>query len=133
MNRNQIYLKVISVLVLIALGYMIGGIVFSIKKHRAVNNIVAMRWGDGKYGKSFYGARVFMVPRSIGYSVQARVSIGHSKDYWHDCGEIDQVQTYEEAVKKWGSITWKEDGLYIGGDPSSGGYHLPRSKLESHR
>ena len=135
MNRNRIYFKIVSVLVLIALGYMIGWIDFGIKKQKALNNIVAVSWGDGEGEQAFYGAYVFLVPEDGEYSVHAEVYIGRSTDYvnyFHDCGEIGRAKTDIEAVEKWGTIYWKEDGLYIG-DPSSGGYHLPRSELESHR
>ena len=51
---------------------------------------------------------------------------------WHDSGELAWVPTHEAAVKEWGTITWRDDGLHVGtGGP--GDYFLPRKRLESHR
>jgi hypothetical protein len=97
-----------------------------------VQRTVAMTWGGGKYGPAFYGAWVYEQPVSGGLSTRARVWIGHESDDWHDCGELGRVSTHEEAVEKWGTITWKEDGLHIGrGAPND--YFLARAVLEAHR
>jgi hypothetical protein len=93
---------------------------------------LAMQWGDGKYGASFYGAEVYVKPSGKGYSVRGRVQIGPGNPYFHDCGELGWVSNHGEAVKRWGRITWKEEGLYIGrGDADD--YFLPRKTIESHR
>jgi len=114
------------------LGYAIGWI-FGVERNKAMTNrIVAVSWGDGEYGEAFYGAYVYLVPESGDYSVRARIYIGRGNDYWHECGEIGRAETDVEAVEKWGTITWTDDGLNIG-DPASGGYHMLRTKLESHR
>jgi hypothetical protein len=96
-----------------------------------LERVVAMKWGDGKYGPSFYGAHVYLEPASNGYSVRARVYIGRGNDYFHDCGELGVVQTDSEAVAKWGKIDWREDGLHIGSGADE--YFLARAKLENHR
>lgn len=91
-----------------------------------------MNWGDGKYGKGFHGACVYLEPISDGYCVQAQVLIGRNNGMSLDCGELGRVKEDAEAVSKWGKITWRPDGLYIG----TGGvddFFLPRQKLEAHR
>lgn len=98
---------------------------------KKVDNIVAMSWGDGKYGAAFYGARVYLDPKPAGYSVRAIVHIGRGNDIFHDCGELGTVTNDAEAVARWGQITWAEDGLHIGAGTNA--YFLPRAKLESHR
>jgi len=90
-----------------------------------------MRWGDGKNGPSFYGAHVYLESRSSGYSVQARVYIGRGNDYFQDCGELGTVQTDAEAVARWGTIEWREDGLHIGSGTNQ--FFLARAKMESGR
>jgi len=98
---------------------------------KKVDNIVTMSWGGGKYGPAFYGARVYLEPKSPGYSVRAMVHIGRGNDMFHDCGELGTVTNGAEAVAKWGQITWAEDGLHIG--TGTNAYFLPRAKLERHR
>jgi hypothetical protein len=93
--------------------------------------IIAVQWGDGKYGLAFYGAFVYMAREPAFISVRARVFIGHGNDYWHDCGEIGRVQTEEEAIEKWGRIVWREDGVHIGDENT--GFVLPRRIVEQHR
>mgnify|MGYP001305539172 CR=1 FL=1 len=40
-------------------------------------------------------------------------------------------QTDSEAVTRWGTIDWREDGLHIGSGTNE--YFLARAKIESHR
>ena len=90
-----------------------------------------MSWGDGKYGPSFYGALVYLRSQNGGYSVRARVYIGRGNNYYHDCGEFGTVLAEPEAVARWGTIAWREDGLHIGEGTNE--FFLARSKLERHR
>ncbi len=96
-----------------------------------VSKLVAVSWGDGKYGKAFYGAFVYLEPREGGQSVKAQVQIGRGNPMFHECGELGHVATAEEAVAKWGKIDWQDDGLHIG--TGTNAFFLPRAKLESHR
>ncbi len=99
---------------------------------RASDRTIAMSWGDGKYGKNFYGARVYLVPDGSEYSVQARVLIGPGNGMSHDCGEIGRVRSAQEGIDRFGTIAWEEKGLTIG-DPAKDGFQLERKRIESHR
>ena len=92
-----------------------------------VDRVVAMAWGDGKYGKAFYGAQVYLEPVSGKYVVSARVHLGRGNDAYYDCGELGLANTADEAVARWGRIEFRADGLHIGD------YLLSRELLEAHR
>lgn len=96
-----------------------------------IDSIVAVSWGDGKYGEAFYGAEVYLEKQEKDYSVKARIHVGRGNSMYHDCGEIGRASTPEEAVSKFGEIKWSPEGLTIGSDESS--YFLARKRLESHR
>ena len=114
------------------LGYAFGWVSTRNDGIDAVQRVVAMSWGDGKYGKAFYGAEVYLVPTADRYSVRGRVWIGRGGGYFHDLGELGTVTQSEDAVVKWGKIEWSDAGLTIGpGAPNP--VVIPRAKLESHR
>ena len=117
--------------VALLVGFIVGWIRASSVGATRLERVVAMSWGNGKYGPSFYGAHVYLEPASSGYSVRARVYIGRGNDYFHDCGELGTAQTDSEAVARWGTIDWREDGLHIGSGTNQ--YFLARAKIESHR
>jgi hypothetical protein len=128
--RRFIPLLVVAVAALL-IGFVIGWIrAISVSAMR-LDRVVAISWGDGKFGPSFYGAHVYLEPVNSGYSVRARVYIGRGNNYFHDCGELGTVQTDSEAVARWGALDWREDGLHIGGGTNA--YFLARAKMESHR
>jgi hypothetical protein len=128
--RRFIPFFVVAVAALL-IGFVIGWIrAYSVCATR-LERVVAISWGDGKFGSSFYGVHVYLEPVSSGYSVRARVYIGRGNNYFHDCGELGTVQTDSEAVARWGTINWREDGLYIGSGTNE--YFLARAKMESHR
>jgi len=92
-----------------------------------MERVVAVAWGDGRYGEAFYGARVYLEPATVGYSVHAKVSIGRGDGYSFDCGIIGTAADDAAAVRRWGKIEFYPDGLHIGG------YFLPREQMEAHR
>lgn len=120
---NIIAFALILVLAAVVVGFMLNK-----RPWDLVENVVAMKWGDGKYGKAFYGAQVYLAPAPKGNSVRARVLIG-AESYYHDCGELAVVGTKEEAVARFSDIEWSEGGVTFG----KNGYFLPRARLESHR
>lgn len=125
-----------SVAVALILGFVSGLATANTSATVEIDRIVAMGWGDGKYGDAFYGALVYLEPQSSGYSVRANVyigqgNIGRGTSYIHDCGQLSTVKTHAEAVAQWGAIAWSEAGLRIGN--STSGYFLARDQLENHR
>lgn len=129
MRRLVPYFAVAGAALLI--GFIVGWLRASSVSATRLERVVAMSWGDGKFGPAFYGAHVYLEPASSGYSVRARVYVGRGNDYFHDCGELGTVQTDAEAVARWGAIDWREDGLHIGRGTNH--FCLPRAKMESHR
>jgi hypothetical protein len=121
----------VAIAALIA-GFAVGWVLSSGASAARLERVVAMSWGDGKYGPSLYGAHVYLVPAAgSGYSVRARVYIGRGNGYFHDCGELGTARTDSEAVARWGTIDWREDGLHIGSGPDH--FFLARVTMESHR
>lgn len=90
-------------------------------------NVIAMSWGDGKYGKAFYGAQVYTDAFNPPFTVRARVRIGPGNPMYHDCGVLGTAASFEDVVRKWGTIEWAPDGLRIGD------FFLPRARMEAHR
>lgn len=132
MKLRSTLLVLILAIVCLLLGYLTGWASTRGRDKEAVQRIVAMSWGDGKYGKAFCGAEVFLQSSGSTYSVRARIWIGRGNDYWHDLGELGTVSTPEQAVEKWGRIEWHPEDVTIGpGDPVP--VIVPRSKLEAHR
>jgi hypothetical protein len=97
-----------------------------------IDHVVAMSWGDGRYGKAFYGAHVYLISSGQEYEVHARVLLGRGNDYFHDLGLLGRVATPEDAVTQFGKIEWRPDGLHIG-DGQNFPVFLERARLESHR
>ena len=128
--KRFVYCVIIAVFALF-ICFVVGWIKSSHVNETRLDSVVAMSWGDGKYGAGFYGAHVYLDPVDTGFLVRARVYIGRGNDFFHDCGWIGTASTDAEAVAKWGRIEWREDGLHIGSGPNE--YFLPRVKLESHR
>ena len=96
-----------------------------------LDKIIAVKWGDGKYGKAFYGAEVYFDKKDNVYSVKARIRLGRGNDYFHECGEIGIAHSLEEAVLKYSDIEWTPEGLIIGKNESE--YFIKRSIIEAHR
>ena len=117
-------------------GYVTGWVRGQLPSERRIDRVVAMSWGDGRYGRAFYGAHVYLEPldEQPGYAVHVRVYIHRgtfSRSYFHDMGEIGRAASDEEAVARWGTLTWRPDGLQIGNEPNAP--FLPRETLENHR
>ena len=129
MNKLTPLLGVAAITAII--GFGMGWVIASAKSKTRLERVVAMSWGDGKYGAAFYGAHVYLEPQASGYSVQARVYLGRDNDSFHNCGELGKVATDSDAVARWGKIDWRADGLYIG--TGTNHYFLAREQLENHR
>jgi len=133
MNRHRLIIVCALCSSLAAsLGYAVARFVHANDVTDAIQQVVTVSWGDGKYGKAFYGAEVYLEPAAAGYAVRGRIWIGRGNSYWHDLGVLGNVATSEEAVAKWGRVQWDETAVTIGpGDPMP--FVMPRTRLESHR
>ena len=121
-----------------AISLAIAGFAFSTHFFRAaarMDKLVAVSWGDGKYGKALYGAYVFYEEKDGQLVVKLSVRIDRGSfwtQYAHDTQTLGTVKDPVEAVARWGVITWTEEGLTVGMPP--GPTHLfPRAELEQHR
>ncbi len=138
-RRSSWGLKLAIYFMIAACGFVLGGFTFwgyqFLTYNDHINNQIAVKWGDGKYGKAFYGAEVYVQENGTGKLwVKARVSIGRGSgllQYIHNCGLIGLVDTHEEAVEKYSDIVWSDQGLTIGTGKSA--YFLARADLENHR
>jgi hypothetical protein len=115
-------------------GFLMGWLMGGHESDADIQRVVAISWGDGRYGEAFYGAHVYLEPRDDGYAVQARVYVGRSTGwltYSHDIGELGRVASAQEAVARWGEVQWSAEGLRLG--KGEGSYFLPRAEFENHR
>jgi hypothetical protein len=117
-------------------GFVGGWLTARIPSSGRIDRVVAMGWGDGSPGRPSYGAHVYLEPldEGGGYSVRARVYIGRGAAivaYFHDMGEIGKAVTDAEAVARWGTITWRADGVQLGTGPDAA--FLAREQLERGR
>jgi hypothetical protein len=100
-----------------------------------LDHLVAVSWGDGKYGKALYGAYVFYEEKDSQMLVKLSVRIDRGSfwsQYAHDTRTLGTAKDAADAVAQWGTITWSAEGLEVGSPP--GPTHLfPRADLESHR
>src|SRR4051794_3782576 len=104
MSAAKTTARVLGAAALLAVGFVAGWLAAGAFTEGADGRTIAMSWGDGKYGKDFYGAQVYVVPGRGGLSVRARVLIGPGNDYQHDCGEIGRAANLPEAVERWGKV-----------------------------
>lgn len=129
MRRYILLFTILSVSLFV--GYTAGWLQANGLSTTRLDRVVVMSWGDGKSVASFYGAHVYLELAKGGYSVRARVYIGRGYGYFQDCGELGTVQTADEAVARWGTINWQEDGLHIGNGTNQ--FFLAKTQLENHR
>ena len=123
MKKNVIVIVIISFLYGLALGWFI----FKPQENYNIDNLIAMKWIDGKYGKGFYGVQIYYEPENDKYSVKGRVWIGRNNAYWRDLGILGIVNSPEEALQKFGRIM--NDGRML----KIGSYSISQNEIESHR
>lgn len=117
-------------LVAAACAFVAGAAYEYVPQAAPLERTVAVAWGDGKYGKAFYGAHVFVAGAASALAVRAVVYVDRPSGIGyvgHDCGELGRVASWEEAVARFGAPRWADDGLHIGD------YFLPRASVEAHR
>ena len=90
--------------------------------------LIAVSWGDGAY--VYLGEE-----KDDRVEVKAKIQIGRGT-LWtnatYDLGVIGTAQDPIDAVKRWGTLAWKPDGLEIGGEAGKP-YLVPRQEFERHR
>lgn len=100
-----------------------------------MERLIAVSWGDGAGHQAFYGAYVYYEPQADGrFKVLLAVRIDRSTaddGYQHEPREIGMATSPEEAVAKWGTVTWSPAGPMVGAGPDA--YLFPRAELERHR
>lgn len=100
------------------------------------NDTIAVSWGDGKYGKAFYGTYVFL-GNNVGGKVEVKARIylgrrGYFSWYAYELGVIGIANDDVEATKMWGNIKWVPEGVEIGGSDGVK-YFVKREYFENHR
>lgn len=122
--------KLLPYILIIVATAFVTAFIQAITYKNPIDNLITVKWGDSKYGKAFYGAEVYFIKEKKNYLVKAKIRIGRGNNYYHDCGVIGVVKSPEEAVEKYGEVTWTETGLHIG---KKGTYFISRKEIESHR
>jgi hypothetical protein len=101
-----------------------------------LQHLVVAGWGDSKYGKAFYGARVYYV-QEAGKPLQVWLSVQIDRgsvwtQYSHEPRLLGEVNSPAEAVAAWGQLSWTERGLQVGRSAGNA-YLFPTAELERHR
>ncbi len=111
--------------------------VICVTLYRNINDeyrLIAVSWGDGKYGKAFYGVYVYMGKELENeVEIKAKIYIGRGSylfNYFHDLGVIGKSRNEPGEINQWGKIIWKPDRIEIGANNT---FFFPRAKLEQHR
>ncbi len=93
--------------------------------------VIVSRSPDWKYHTGFYVAVVTATQKDdLTYDVECKIHIG-SVNYF-EMIELGQVDTFEEALDKWGHLEWTDNALIIGKDEP---YQriISREQIEKHR
>ncbi len=104
-----------------------------------LQHLVAAGWGDSKYGKAFYGARVYYVEEGPQVRVWLAVQIDRGSvwtHYSHDPRLLGVASSPADAVAKWGQLSWTDQGLRVTSQPGHSpaqSYLFPIAELETHR
>lgn len=135
MKRPPFVSRLAATILALVFGITVGWLTGVNSAGKTVERMVAFKWRVPTLDSpSTYGAHVFLVPEGQGFSVRAKVHIDRSgpfMEYIHDCGELGQVATADEAVERWGQIEWRDDGLHLGYGTNH--FFLERRLLENHR
>lgn len=121
-----------------AMALAVLGLAISVYFYRVatrLDKLVAVSWGDGKFGQALYGAYVFYEEKDGQLVVKLSVRIDRGSfwgQYAHDVRTLGIVKDPVEAVTRWGALSWSDQGLRVG-SPSGPTYLFPRAELEQHR
>jgi len=127
MNRIVIVLVACVALLASAVAYLYPRATFG-------DRLVAVSWGDGPMGKALYGAYVVLEPAAQGYDVRLRLYIDRPSLWVRQEMEpvlLGTVATPEDAVQRWGRLTWDAAGLHVGQGPEA--RLIPATEIQRHR
>ena len=126
------FFGMLAALVVVGAGcFAAGWMISPVSDEEVLGRTIAVKWGDGKYGKAFYGAHVYVVPIEAGWSVRARIYMGRGGRFM-DCDELGKVMSAADAVAHWGCLRFRDEGLYIGSGAAND-ILVKRSRFESGR
>ena len=124
--KNKRILQYAGVVLLVVLIFFFG---FYCGTDYYKSDLIAVKHIDGKYGKAFYGVKVFGKEVGNRIEIYARIHIGGvDKFYYHDCGKIGIAFNWQDAKEKFGNISFDGSVLSIGNT-----YSIKKEKYENHR
>ena len=115
------------------IGYGTGVVLTERKNLVTLEHSITLKWSDGVFDDPPLGAHVFLEPHMNGKSVRLRIYIGRTQPQFFmpgHIGEIDVVDSAEDAAKKWAQIQWRRDGLYLGVDGNRTRLIVPRKDIK---
>lgn len=91
--------------------------------------LIAVKYIDGRYGKSFYCVEVLGKKRDGVIKVFAKIHIGGlASGYYHDCGEIGSANDWIMARQNYGTVRLEGENLLIGDS-----FAIAKKQYENHR
>ncbi len=87
-----------------SLGYVVHWGTTRDRESDAIQRVVAKSWGDGKYGKAFYGAEVYVLPATGGVVVREQ---GLSYEFLDDSERYDAPGI---TARRW---LWDDYKLFV--------------------
>ncbi len=103
-----------------------------------LGNIIALKHvphTDNALQSDLYTARVWTEPEKSGFGVFARITIGGSfgdVEYFQEVGRLGTVATRNEAIERFGEISWNATTVFFGKNPGEG-RPISRKELQKHR
>ncbi len=103
-----------------------------------LGNIIALKHVPHTTAPSLnnlYTAIVWVEPEKNGYGVFARITIGGSfgtVEYIEDVGRLGTAASHEDAVERFGEVSWDNTTVYFGPKPGVG-RRVNREQLQRHR
>ncbi len=102
---------------------------------RDYQTLLALSWGDSRYGPALLRAEVHATPLpDEQQQVSARIYIDRP-GFWlsaeHGPIELGRAKDHEDAVAQWGTIHWGPDGVRFGRGVNA--VLVPQSVLDQHR
>jgi hypothetical protein len=98
-------------------------------------DIVSVSWGTPRGNTNLWVYQIRVLARDSNsdglLEVSAHCGIG-SSTYRRDFGSLGNATDIGDAVRKYGTVTWGEEALTIGGDGGPA-FTIDRSTLEQHR